>query len=162
MFYLDLFRKLEQHRVRYLLVGGLAMNLHGVPRMTMDIDIILILDDDNLDAFFKVAKELALTPSIPVSLNDLRDEQLRNSWISKKNLIVLPLRAKDPHSPTLDILLSHNLEMNQALANANRVKLGETTVTLASVSDMIKLKQRAGRKQDISDIEQLQKIFDET
>jgi hypothetical protein len=36
MFYLDIFKALEKHRVRYLLIGGLAMNLHGVPRMTME------------------------------------------------------------------------------------------------------------------------------
>ena len=39
MFYLDLFRALDKHRVNYVLVGGLAMNLHGVPRMTMDVDL---------------------------------------------------------------------------------------------------------------------------
>jgi hypothetical protein len=36
MFYLDLFRCLQDRNVRYLLAGRLAMNLHGVPRMTMD------------------------------------------------------------------------------------------------------------------------------
>jgi hypothetical protein len=40
MFYLDLFRSLNDHQVRYLLVGGLAMNLHGVPRMTMDVNLV--------------------------------------------------------------------------------------------------------------------------
>ncbi len=40
MFYLDLFKALEKHKVRYLLVGGLAMNLHGVPRATMDVDLV--------------------------------------------------------------------------------------------------------------------------
>jgi hypothetical protein len=50
MFYLDLFRCLHEHDVRYLLVGGLAMNLHGVPRMTMDVDLILAMDDANLGA----------------------------------------------------------------------------------------------------------------
>jgi hypothetical protein len=50
MFYLDLFRCLHAHNVRYLLAGGLAMNLHGVPRMTMDVDLVLALDDENIDA----------------------------------------------------------------------------------------------------------------
>jgi hypothetical protein len=49
MFYLDLFRALNDHQVRYLLVGGLAMNLHGVPRMTMDVDLILAMDEANLE-----------------------------------------------------------------------------------------------------------------
>jgi len=36
MFYLDLFKELNEADVRYLVVGGLAMNLHGVPRMTIE------------------------------------------------------------------------------------------------------------------------------
>ena len=44
MFYLNLFKALEKHKVQYLLVGGLAMNLHGVPRTTMDVDLVLALD----------------------------------------------------------------------------------------------------------------------
>lgn len=51
MFYLEVFRALEEHKVRYLLVGGLAMNLHGVPRMTMDIDLVIALDTKNLERF---------------------------------------------------------------------------------------------------------------
>ena len=54
MFYLDLFRSLEQHRVRYLLVGGLAVNLYGVPRMTMDV--VLALDSANLQGFLAAAR----------------------------------------------------------------------------------------------------------
>ncbi len=48
MYYLQLFRCLDRHEVRYLLVGGLAMNLLGVPRLTMDVDIVLALDVVNL------------------------------------------------------------------------------------------------------------------
>ena len=73
MFYLDLLRCLHEHRVRYLLVGGLAMNLHGVPRMTMDVDIVLALDDANLDAFFACARQLGLKPQAPVPLEALKD-----------------------------------------------------------------------------------------
>ncbi len=57
MFYLEVFRALEEHKVRYLLVGGLAMNLHGVPRMTMDIDLVIALDT-------KIWKGLSLLPSV--------------------------------------------------------------------------------------------------
>lgn len=57
MFYLDLFRRLEEQQVRYLLVGGLAMNLHGVPRMTMDVDIALVMDRSNIETFVELAKE---------------------------------------------------------------------------------------------------------
>ena len=62
MFYLELFRCLQKYDVRYLLAGGLAMNLHGVPRMTMDVDLVLALDDANVEAFLSCARELGLKP----------------------------------------------------------------------------------------------------
>ncbi|RTZ60507.1 MAG: hypothetical protein DSZ33_02695 [Gammaproteobacteria bacterium] len=158
MFYLELFKQLERHNVRYLLVGGLAMNLHGVPRMTMDIDIILLLDDKNLDSFIETAKAMKLTPAIPVALEDILDAGKRKQWIDEKNLIAFPLRSEDGGAPALDVVLSHNLDMDTALKNASKKKLGDTTVLVASIDDMIKLKQLAGRKQDLSDIEQLQRI----
>ena len=43
MFYLNLFKALKAHDIDYLLIGELAMNLHGVPRMTMDVDLIIAL-----------------------------------------------------------------------------------------------------------------------
>jgi hypothetical protein len=76
MSYLDLLRSLEAHRVRVLLVDGLAMNLLGVPRPTMDVDIVLALDDENLDGFFAVARELGLEPSIPVATEFLKWHRL--------------------------------------------------------------------------------------
>jgi hypothetical protein len=48
MFYLDLFRALNEAGVRYVLVGGVALNLHGVERATMDVDVAIALDGDNL------------------------------------------------------------------------------------------------------------------
>ncbi|CAN5463223.1 hypothetical protein BH11BAC1_BH11BAC1_02030 [soil metagenome] len=46
-----LFGKLNAFNVRYVVCGGLAVNLHGVPRMTADIDIILGLEEVNLLQF---------------------------------------------------------------------------------------------------------------
>ncbi len=59
MFYLELFRKLQQRHVRYLVAGGLAMNLHGVPRMTMDVDLVLAFDHENLSAFIARLSQFA-------------------------------------------------------------------------------------------------------
>lgn len=45
MFYLDLFRELRKHEVQYLVVDGIAINLHGVVRATMDVDLVLAMDE---------------------------------------------------------------------------------------------------------------------
>ena len=46
MFYLDLFHKIEDAGVRYLVVGGIAVNLHGINRLTHDVDLMLALDGE--------------------------------------------------------------------------------------------------------------------
>ncbi len=47
------------------------MNLHGVPRATMDVDLVLALDIANLKAFLDMVKTLRLSPMSPVNTNDL-------------------------------------------------------------------------------------------
>ena len=68
MFYLELFRELQKHEVQYLVVGGIAINLHGVERATMDVDLVLAMDDGNLQRFLGAATNLELKPSLPVRL----------------------------------------------------------------------------------------------
>ena len=72
MFYLDLFRTLQEERVDYVVVGGLAINLHGVERATMDVDLVLAMDDANLRRFLGAAKKLKLEPSLPVPTEALK------------------------------------------------------------------------------------------
>ena len=51
MEYLELFSKLEQFKVRYLICGGLAVNIYGIPRMTADIDLLLDFTEKNVTDF---------------------------------------------------------------------------------------------------------------
>ena len=46
--YQTIFRVLNKQKIDYLVVGGLAVNFHGVPRMTYDIDLMISLDDENI------------------------------------------------------------------------------------------------------------------
>jgi hypothetical protein len=158
MFYLDLFKCLAKHRVRYLLVGGLAMNLHGVPRMTMDVDIVLALDEQNLKLFLDAARELKLKPSVPVEMEDLLNADLRKLWAREKNMIAFPLAPSDPMGPTIDILIDPPFDVESALAGAEHRSLGDVSVPVASIEDMIRLKENTGRAQDRADIEHLNRI----
>jgi hypothetical protein len=81
MFYRRLFASLAAHDVRYLLVDGLAVNVHGIPRMTMDVDVIIALDPQNVDHFIAAAEELGLRPVLPVPLADLGDPAKRREWV---------------------------------------------------------------------------------
>jgi len=74
MFYIDVFKALEQHQVRYLLVGVLAVNLCGIPRTTMDIDLVVALDAANLQEFVAAVSSLAMQPVLPLPLTGRLDQ----------------------------------------------------------------------------------------
>lgn len=159
MIYLDLFRALEKHQVRYLLVGGLAMNLHGVPRMTMDVDLVLVMDEDNLDRFIACAGELNLTPSVPVPLKDLKNPEQRRFWHEHKRMIAFGLQNTQARIPTMvDVLIAPCIDIDLAMQRAVVRDLDGTQVLLASIEDMITLKTDTGRAQDESDIEFLERV----
>ena len=158
MFYLDLFKALEKHKVRYLLVGGLAMNLHGVPRSTMDVDIVLALDPANLKAFLTMAGVLKLTPVAPLNLDGLLEPAQRQKWLKEKNMLALALRPPDIKGPTVDVLIDPPLDIESALKRAVKREVSEVNISLISIEDLILLKEKAGREQDRSDIEHLRRI----
>ena len=56
--FLEVFKVFEKESVEYILIGGFAIILHGFPRLTQDIDILLKMSDSNIkklqDALFKI------------------------------------------------------------------------------------------------------------
>lgn len=159
MFYLNLFKALKTHNIDYLLIGGLAMNLHGVPRMTMDVDLVIALDAGNIAKLASCAKELGLYPNVPVSLEDLADANKRDALLAEKNLIALSLISNTPATPTVDIVIHHPLDFKKAFSKAVQRDISGTPVMLACIEDMIALKKAAGRAQDLSDITHLERFL---
>jgi hypothetical protein len=157
VFYLDLFRALQREEVRYLVVGGLAVNLYGVPRATMDVDLMLAFDSDNVERFLRAARDLGLKPVAPVVLESFADEQARASWFEQKRMIVFALRAADPAAPTLDVLMRPQVSFDEAWSRRVEKSIGDLVVRLASLEDLIRLKEASGRQRDRSDIEALRK-----
>ena len=43
----DVFSSFQKHNVRYLVIGGIAAVLHGVPRATFDLDILIEANEEN-------------------------------------------------------------------------------------------------------------------
>jgi hypothetical protein len=54
------FRSFEQHDVRYVVIGGIAAVLHGVPRATFDLDILIEASPDNAERLLAALKEAGL------------------------------------------------------------------------------------------------------
>ncbi len=159
MFYLNLFKALKDHDINYLLVGGLAVNLHGVPRMTMDVDLLIALDIHNIAKLEACSQLLGLRPSVPIKLADLADESKRETLFREKHLIALSLIGTKPETPTVDIVIHHPLDFKKAYQNKIERDVSGTPVMLASIEDMITLKKAAGRAQDLADITHLERFL---
>jgi hypothetical protein len=155
MFYLDLFRALHEERVEYIVVGGLAINLHGVERATMDVDLILAMNEGNLRLFLKAATKLKLKPVLPVQLEALCDARQLETWTREKHLIAFSLRSMSPNLPTVDIIVRPAVPFDRLYRNRIEKDIGGVRLSLASIDDLIALKTGTGRKQDASDIEAL-------
>ena len=105
MFYLDLFRALNDAGVRYVLVGGVALNLQGVERATMDVDVAIALDGDNLLRAVGALRALGLQPIAPVSWDDVMRPGQLERWHREKHMLALGLRKIEGFAPTVDILI---------------------------------------------------------
>jgi hypothetical protein len=158
MFYLDLFAALHRHQVEYVLIGGLAVALHGVERNTMDIDVSVVISPDNLQHLIDAAKELQLSPALPVPLETLGQIDTLREWHQQRNLQAFALRTPDMAGVTLDVLLFPPVPPADMCQRAIRLDVAGTPVNLASVDDLIALKQSVGRPIDLSDIEHLKRL----
>ena len=89
------------------------MNLHGVPRMTMDIDLVIALDTRNLEGFIDAATSLQLQPILPIALSDLLDSEKQGHWAKDRNMVAFALRPPEADGPTVDILIDPPIVLKQ-------------------------------------------------
>jgi hypothetical protein len=149
---------LEQSGARYLIVGGVAVVLHGYPRFTADLDLVLALDSPNVLLALRSLHALGYKPRAPVPVEQFADEEIRKSWIEEKGLVVFSLWSSQFPVTQVDLFVQEPFPFEEAYARALRADLGFATVTVASIADLIELKRRAGRAKDLEDIEALERL----
>ncbi len=158
MFYLELFSALDRHKVDYLLIGGLAVSLHGVERATMDVDITVAMSPANLAALIETARELKLTPVLPVPLESLSNIELLREWHANRNLEAFALRTPELAGVTIDVLLFPPVDFVGMQQRAVEFDVAGTVIKVVSIDDLIAMKSAVGRPIDLSDVEHLQRI----
>jgi hypothetical protein len=141
----ELLESLSDEQVQYVLVGGLAVQLHGFLRSTFDIDLVLAMDDANLVRFITVAKRLGLIPAIPVAIESLRNDKQIEQWYREKGMLAFALREPQVGG-----------SMN---ANAIVGEFSGRKVRIASIADLLAMKRVSNRPKDQLDIVALEKIM---
>ena len=135
---------LRNANLPFAVCGGLAMAIHGHPRATQDIDILI--REENLNEVLEVAKSVGFwIPSGRMPLKaktPLAMEIYRVSKAVDEKLIPLDLMLV---SPALEEVWNGRLSG----------QIGEVECTVVSTDGLIRMKEIAARTQDLADIEKL-------
>ncbi|MBK8523939.1 MAG: hypothetical protein IPL58_07315 [Betaproteobacteria bacterium] len=154
----ELLQSLADNQVQYVLVGGLAVQLHGFMRATFDVDLVLAMNDENLLRFIEVAKQHALVPGIPVPIDSLRDAAQIDQWHREKGMLAFSLREQGAGGSVVDVLVRPPVSFERLCSNAVTGMLFGRSVAIASIEDLLVMKQFANRPKDQLDIAALEKI----
>ena len=158
--YIDIIRRLNEVSVRYLVAGGVAVNMHGVPRMTYDLVLLVALDDENLRSLLTILDGWGFKPKVPVGILDLADGGKRREWIEQKNMKAFNLVNEEWALSEIDLIIDSPVDFEHARQNAVSVSVDGVEVPLVSIEDLIKMKEGTGREQDAADIRYLEKVND--
>ena len=155
-----IFKELNEIGIDYLVVGGLAVNFHGIPRMTYDIDLMILLESENILKLVRKLTQWGYRPKIPIDAKDLADETKRNSWVREKGMKALNFYSETLPIGEIDIVIDSPIPYKELKTRAIKIKLKDEKIPTVSIHDLIELKLRAGRKQDLADVEHLRIILE--
>ena len=158
--YEGLFKALNGAGIRYLLTGGVAVNFHGLPRMTFDVDLIVLFERENLEKLTALLEGLGYRPRLPVAAAGLADPALREEWRREKGLLAFTFMHPSQPMAEVDVMLDTPAPFEELVARGLTMPFGQTTVPLISRKDLIATKLGSPRQQDICDVEALRRLGD--
>ncbi len=145
--------------VRYLVVGGLAVNAHGYLRFTKDIDLVIRLCRSDILGAFVALAGIGYRPSVPITGEQFADATLRESWIRDKGMIILKMWSDRHRETPLDIFMREPFDFDLEYERALRgQQSGDPVARFVAIPALIEMKLLAGRPQDLIDIEKLRQI----
>src|SRR3990172_6491142 len=153
----ELLQTLSDEQVQYVLVGGLAVQLHGFLRSTFDIDLVLAMNDENLSRFIAIAQGYGLVPVIPVPMDSLRNASLIDQWHREKGMLAFALREPHIGGSMVDVLVRSDVPYDRLMANAVAGELFGRKVWIASIDDLLVMKRIANRPKDQLDTQRSKK-----
>ncbi len=135
---------LNEHEVKYLIIGGYAVNFHGYPRYTKDIDFWLWMTKSNIKKLIKAIKDFGFG-SLKLEIED---------FMTSENIVQL---GYEPYR--IDLLVDvEGVDFEKCFERRTEAELDGVDVKFLSLQDLITAKKKAGRLQDLADAEQLEKI----
>ena len=155
--FLGILNALHDHRVDFVIVGGVAAALHGGSRVTFDLDVVPSLAPESWQSAVDLLWELGARPRIPEPLERIRNVEHVRRWRREEGMLALNFRTGDG-STEVDLLVGESDAFDELKQRAVEVTVDQRTFFVASIDDLISMKRRAGRPQDLLDIAELRKV----
>jgi hypothetical protein len=134
----DIFELLERSSVRYVVVSGVAVVLHGHVRPLADLDIVIGATPGEQDRAVQTLMMAGFLPSIPVPL-----------------AMLTVLRMFDQSEREIDVFRNYHVPFAELWANSDLIGVGAGTARIASLDHLLRAKRTTGRPHDLEDIEAL-------
>lgn len=140
----DFIRSLNESQVKYVLVGGYAVILHGYNRSTGDLDIWVERSEENYLRLLKAFQIFGMHIFDMTKLNFLENTELDVFTFGRPPV-------------SIDIMLQvKGLDFGEAYANAEKKAIEGLEIKLISLPQLMKAKIASGRNKDLDDIENLE------
>ncbi len=152
---------LTDAEVEFIVGGGVAAVLHGVERVTLDVDVALKMDAANVEKFLQVMTGLALQPRAPVPASDLMSPEAVRRMIEEKHAVVFSFIDPDKPLRHVDIFLTKDLSFDEISADAKAVSVQGRTFRIMSATRLLEIKRsiQPPRDKDIFDIKALENLL---
>jgi len=152
-------RVLNDEDVQYIVVGGLAVNMHGYERFTQDVDLVIGLEHHNILRGLRALVRIGYSPAIPITPEEFADPENRRRWRRDKNMIVLKLWSDIHRRTPIDVFVYHPFDFEKEYSSIKRVEFAEGPgIPFVSRDTLLAMKRLAGRPQDLADIAALEEI----
>ncbi|MFH1189700.1 MAG: hypothetical protein V1682_03320 [Candidatus Omnitrophota bacterium] len=153
--YEDILREFQKRKVRYAIVGGIAFNLMGGNRNTLDLDILAEMTDSNLRKIVNILKKAGYHVKQPINPIKMADKNTRKDWIENKNMKALNFYKGDETYEEVDLIIGSSVDYEEASKDVMNVNVGSLKLSVISPKKLIKMKMEAGRDVDLLDVKAL-------
>ncbi len=137
------------------------MVLYGIPRTTVDIDLMLDLSEENLKRFLQCMAGLGLKFKQPVRVEDVLNPRWRERISREKGALVLTLHNPDNPLEEVDFFIKNPIEFEEAYRRRRVMEGEDLRVSVIHPEDLIRMKEMAGREGDTMDVELIRRLMDE-
>lgn len=137
----DVFEELKRAGAPYVVVGGVAVVLHGYHRSVPDLDISVSSNPHDANLTMQALMMRGFVASIPLPLN-----------------MVTVLRMFDASGREVDLVVRALVSFDELWPDSIEMPVGNTVARVASLSNLIRSKQLRSRDYDLEDIERLGRI----